>query len=55
MATVFNNVIVANLDENGHYDEKDGVLSKIEMSRQGDSVVLCVYKGKLITSSSLFF
>jgi len=49
MATVFNNVIVANLDENGHYDTKDEVDAKIDMSRQGDSVVLCVYKGLLRT------
>ncbi|WAR23421.1 CARM1-like protein [Mya arenaria] len=51
MATTFNNVIVADIDENGHYNAESGVEAKIEMSRQGESVVLCIYKdGKKIKS-----
>lgn len=45
MATKFDNVIVADLDENGQYDKDKEFSAKIDMSRQGDSVVLCIYKG----------
>jgi len=48
MATIFNNVIVAELDENGQFDPKSGIDAKIDMSRQGDGVVLCIYKGKTV-------
>lgn len=46
MATKFDNVIVADLDENGQYNKENEIRAHIDMSRQGDSVVLCIYKGK---------
>ncbi|XP_060582592.1 histone-arginine methyltransferase CARMER-like isoform X2 [Ruditapes philippinarum] len=46
MATKFDNVIVADLNENGQYDKTKEFSAQIDMSRQGDSVVLCIYKGE---------
>ncbi|XP_052246669.1 histone-arginine methyltransferase CARMER-like isoform X2 [Dreissena polymorpha] len=46
MATVFNNVIVANFDENGQSVKGSETKTRVDMSRQGDSVVLCFYKGE---------
>lgn len=45
MATIYENVIVSNLEENGLKESNSEKTCRIEMSRQGDSVVLCVYEG----------
>ena len=45
MATIYENVIVSNLDENGQRDGSSETTCRLEMSRQGDSVVLCIYEG----------
>ena len=54
MATVFNNVIVANFDENGQSVKGSETKTRVDMSRQGDSVVLCFYKG-IMRSKVEFF
>ena len=48
MATNFDNVIVVDLDENGKYKQASEARCTVDMSRQGDSVVLCVYNGNMI-------
>ena len=46
MATIYENVIVSHLDEDGRKNNSSEKNCRIEMSRQGDSVVLCIYDGK---------
>ncbi|KAL3869119.1 hypothetical protein ACJMK2_041841 [Sinanodonta woodiana] len=45
MATSFNNVTVLILTENDEFQEIPGRPQRVDISRQGDSVVLCFYKG----------
>ena len=46
MATIYENVIVSHLNEDGRKNSSSEKNCRIEMSRQGDSVVLCINDGK---------